>query len=178
MHASPSRIVAAVILSIALASCTPPHKAVRHTLFAGLGRYDHAGLQAALTTPIVLPRDLRASLLWLDQATDASASCIETEREYAMGVQEIADQLKPKVESSGFDRSVKFDTGLDGVILIDGSTSFTLPALTPDPLPTGETLTLRASALVIPELDPNDFRAADLRDRLDRLSSNVTTFTR
>lgn len=39
-----------------------------------------------------------------------------------MGVQEIADQLRPKVERSGFDRSVKFDTGADGVILIDSST--------------------------------------------------------
>ena len=39
-----------------------------------------------------------------------------------MGVQQIADQIKPKVESAGFDRSVKFDTGADGVILIDGST--------------------------------------------------------
>ena len=39
-----------------------------------------------------------------------------------MGVQEIADQIKPKVESAGFDRSVKFDTGADGVIVIDGST--------------------------------------------------------
>lgn len=39
-----------------------------------------------------------------------------------MGIQAIADQLKPKVESAGFDRSVKFDTGADGVIVIDGST--------------------------------------------------------
>ena len=39
-----------------------------------------------------------------------------------MGIQAIADQLRPKVEGSGFDRSVKFDTGPDGVILIDGST--------------------------------------------------------
>ena len=39
-----------------------------------------------------------------------------------MGVREIAEQLRPKVESSGFDRSVKFDTGADGVIVIDGST--------------------------------------------------------
>jgi putative sterol carrier protein len=39
-----------------------------------------------------------------------------------MGVQQIADQIKPKVESAGFDRSVKFDTGADGVILIDGAT--------------------------------------------------------
>ena len=28
-----------------------------------------------------------------------------------MGVQEIADKMKSRVESSGFDRSVKFDTG-------------------------------------------------------------------
>ena len=39
-----------------------------------------------------------------------------------MGIQAIADQLKPKVESAGFDRSVKFDTGGDGVIVIDGAT--------------------------------------------------------
>jgi hypothetical protein len=76
MHASPSRIVAALVLSTALVSCTPPKMAVRHTLFAGLERYDQAGLQAALTTPIVLPRNLRASLLWLDQATDGSASSV------------------------------------------------------------------------------------------------------
>lgn len=39
-----------------------------------------------------------------------------------MGVQEIADQIRPKVESAGFERSVKFDTGADGVIVIDGAT--------------------------------------------------------
>ena len=39
-----------------------------------------------------------------------------------MGVQEIADKMKSRVESSGFDRSVKFDTGADGVIVIDGAT--------------------------------------------------------
>ncbi len=39
-----------------------------------------------------------------------------------MGVQQIADQIKSKVESAGFERSVKFDTGADGVIVIDGAT--------------------------------------------------------
>ncbi len=38
-----------------------------------------------------------------------------------MGVQEIADKLRPQVSAAGFDRSVKFDTGGDGVILIDGA---------------------------------------------------------
>lgn len=39
-----------------------------------------------------------------------------------MGIQDVANRLKSQVESSGFDRSVKFDTGDDGVILIDGAT--------------------------------------------------------
>ena len=39
-----------------------------------------------------------------------------------MGVQEIADRIKPKVESAGFERSVKFDAGSDRVIVIDGAT--------------------------------------------------------
>lgn len=38
-----------------------------------------------------------------------------------MGVQDIAEKMRSRVESGGFDRSVKFDTGGDGVILIDGS---------------------------------------------------------
>jgi len=38
-----------------------------------------------------------------------------------MGVQDIAEKLKPQVASAGFDRSVKFDTGADGVIVIDGA---------------------------------------------------------
>ncbi len=39
-----------------------------------------------------------------------------------MGVQDIAEKIKAQVEASGFDRSVKFDTGADGVIVIDGGT--------------------------------------------------------
>ena len=39
-----------------------------------------------------------------------------------MGIQDIAAKLKARVESSGFDRSVKFDTGGDGVIVVDGNT--------------------------------------------------------
>ncbi|PLP57002.1 sterol-binding protein [Mesorhizobium loti] len=45
-----------------------------------------------------------------------------------MGVQEIAAGLKSKVESSGFDKSVKFDTGADGVIVIDGASISTADA--------------------------------------------------
>ncbi len=38
-----------------------------------------------------------------------------------MAIQDIAEKLKDRVASAGFERSVKFDTGSDGVIVIDGS---------------------------------------------------------
>jgi len=38
-----------------------------------------------------------------------------------MSIQDIAAKLKSRVESGGFDRSVKFDTGGDGVIVVNGS---------------------------------------------------------
>jgi putative sterol carrier protein len=45
-----------------------------------------------------------------------------------MSVQDIAGKLRPRVESSGFDRSVKFDTGGEGVIVIDGASISTTDA--------------------------------------------------
>jgi putative sterol carrier protein len=39
-----------------------------------------------------------------------------------MGVKEIAEKLRPQVETSGFKKSVKLDTGPDGVVLIRGTT--------------------------------------------------------
>ena len=47
-----------------------------------------------------------------------------------MGVQEIADRIKSRVASAGFEHSVKFDTGADGVIVIDGATISTTDAPT------------------------------------------------
>ena len=43
-----------------------------------------------------------------------------------MGIEDIAAKLKPRVEASTFDRSVKFDTGGDGVILIEGNSISTI----------------------------------------------------
>jgi putative sterol carrier protein len=45
-----------------------------------------------------------------------------------MTIQDVAAKMKDKVESAGFDRSVKFDTGSDGVIVIDGATISTTDA--------------------------------------------------
>ena len=47
-----------------------------------------------------------------------------------MSVQEIADRIKSRVASAGFEHSVKFDTGSDGVIVIDGATISTTDAPT------------------------------------------------
>ncbi|MCC6205469.1 MAG: SCP2 sterol-binding domain-containing protein [Hyphomicrobiales bacterium] len=45
-----------------------------------------------------------------------------------MSIQDIVEKIRGRVESSGFDRSVKFDTGADGVIVIDGTTISTTDA--------------------------------------------------
>ena len=45
-----------------------------------------------------------------------------------MSIQDVAEKMRTRVESSGFDRSVKFDTGADGVIVIDGQSISTADA--------------------------------------------------
>jgi hypothetical protein len=63
------------------------------------------------------------------------------------------------------------------VTLFDGSTSFTLPGLSPDPLPTGM-LTFEASALLIPGADLGNFKLDDVRQQITGLSNDDVTFTR
>jgi putative sterol carrier protein len=53
---------------------------------------------------------------------EAPARDNTTTKENRVSVQEIADKIRSRVASAGFDRSVKFDTGADGVIVIDGAT--------------------------------------------------------
>ena len=45
-----------------------------------------------------------------------------------MSIQDTAEKMRSRVESSGFGQSVKFDTGGDGVIVIDGQTISTTDA--------------------------------------------------
>ena len=45
-----------------------------------------------------------------------------------MNTQEIADKIAGKAEGSDFSRSVKFDLGSDGVIVIDGQSVSTTDA--------------------------------------------------
>jgi putative sterol carrier protein len=45
-----------------------------------------------------------------------------------MSMDAIAEQMRAKVTGSGFDRSVKFDCGSDGVVVIDGENVSTADA--------------------------------------------------
>lgn len=63
------------------------------------------------------------------------------------------------------------------VAILDGSTTFALPALSPDPLGTGSR-TLAITAADIASFDPSHFAVPDLTTRLHRASGASTTFTR
>jgi hypothetical protein len=62
------------------------------------------------------------------------------------------------------------------ITIFDGTTSFTLPGVSPDPLPAGDAR-FAVSALVIPGFKVNDAKFDDLRDTLTHISSDVITFT-
>ena len=52
---------------------------------------------------------------------DPDEAAIDAKGSDRMSIQDVVNTIKGRVESSGFDRSVKFDTGGDGVIVIDGA---------------------------------------------------------
>jgi hypothetical protein len=62
------------------------------------------------------------------------------------------------------------------ITIFDGSTSFELPALTPDPIPAGQA-SLKVSALKIPGIDLHDVAFDAVRDEITDLSTNAITFT-
>jgi hypothetical protein len=62
------------------------------------------------------------------------------------------------------------------VSIFDGSTSFTLPGLSPAPIPTG-TVRLQVSALQIPGISLTNVRLDDARDKVTALSSDGINFT-
>jgi hypothetical protein len=63
-----------------------------------------------------------------------------------------------------------------GITILDGSTSFTLPGLSPDPIPVG-TVNFQAQALQIPGTDLGNFKIDDVKDKIAAISSDVFTFT-
>jgi hypothetical protein len=62
------------------------------------------------------------------------------------------------------------------ITIFDGTTSFTLPGVSPDPLPHGPALFV-ASALVIDGFDPMNAKFDDLRTKLTHLASDQVMFT-
>jgi hypothetical protein len=62
------------------------------------------------------------------------------------------------------------------ITIFDGSTSFTLPGLSPDPLPAGM-LTFGASALQIPGITLGNVALDDARDKITGISNDFATFT-
>ncbi len=62
------------------------------------------------------------------------------------------------------------------VVLLDGTTSFTLPALSPDPLPSGN-LEMRVLAADVAGFASDDFSLDDWSDQLARVSEASTSFT-
>jgi hypothetical protein len=64
------------------------------------------------------------------------------------------------------------------VTIFDGSSSFTLPGLSPDPLATaGGTDTLKVSALTIPGINLTNFQVDDVKDKLTGIASDQITVT-
>jgi hypothetical protein len=65
------------------------------------------------------------------------------------------------------------------VLLADGSTMVTLPALTPDPLPaTGTALHMKVGALDLPGFDLNNFKIDDAQKFIARIAEDDLNFTR
>lgn len=62
------------------------------------------------------------------------------------------------------------------VAILDASSSFSLPTLSPDPLPAGQ-VELRVAAFDVPGANLGDFRIDDLMDRVARVSVNAATFS-
>jgi hypothetical protein len=63
------------------------------------------------------------------------------------------------------------------ISIFDGSTSFTLPGLSPDPLPLGA-IQFKVSALKIPGVDLGNVAFDDVAERITDLASDEATFTR
>jgi hypothetical protein len=73
-------------------------------------------------------------------------------------------------------RDVQDDSQVWNVALLDGRTTFGLPTVEPDPLPTGD-LRLVIVGFDVPSFDPGAFRIEELVDSITGIASNSTQFT-
>ncbi len=63
------------------------------------------------------------------------------------------------------------------IVVVDGTSSFQLPAVTPDPLP-GSGLTMRVAAVELPGFDPMSFGLGDFGNRIARVSESTAAVSR
>src|SRR5512144_105923 len=82
-HAARRWVPVATVLLLGLwSSACGSHASFQHTPFPGIERYSEDGdFAAALDTQIVLPRQPRASVLWLDQSTQWPAPLSDGDRQ-------------------------------------------------------------------------------------------------
>jgi hypothetical protein len=88
---------------------------------------------------------------------------------YSFGAASGATIHSADIESTDGER-------LWAVTIFDGSTSFSLPTLSPDPIPAGSAR-LKVSALKIPGVDLHNVAFDDVKNDITALSTNAITFT-
>jgi hypothetical protein len=81
------------------------------------------------------------------------------------------------LHSADIEEAAGGHASLWAISIFDGSTSFTLPGLAPDPLPSGA-MRLKVSALRIPGTDLANVSFDDAREAITGLASDVIAFTR
>lgn len=82
----------------------------------------------------------------------------------------------PGATVSGAELQTKTGKRAWSITIFDDTTSFTLPGVSPDPLPAGDAL-FSASALVIPGFKANSARFDDLSDTVTHIATDQITFT-
>jgi hypothetical protein len=126
-------------------------------------------------------KSLPATLTWLRSVNPSSTVAVTSWLPPPTGVA-MANGTFSFVPASGATlHSAELQTS-DGqrrwaITIFDGSTSFTLPGLSPDPLPLG-TIQYAVSALRIPGVDLKNVVFDDLRDVLSDISTDAITYSR
>ena len=165
-----------IIATPRLDPMTPTARVPRLTGSLSGGRYDVLGIAQDAKD-----KSQPATLTWLRAVNVASPVMVSrwlippSELAASAGTYSFAAVMGANVHGADFE--TMDGSRLWSVTLFDNSTSFTLPGLSPDPLPAGM-VRMKVNAIEIPGVDLNNVAFDDLADKLTRLSSNELIFTR
>ena len=165
-----------VIATPRLEPMAPMARVPKTTGLLASGRYDVLGIAQDAKD-----KNQPATLTWLRGVNVASAVMVSrwlippSELAAAAGSYSFAPVMGANVHGADFEAIN--GSRLWSVTLFDNVTSFTLPGLSPDPLPAGM-VRMKVSAIEIPGVDLNNIAFDDLADKLTRFSSNELVFTR